>query len=90
MGISLKGDIPILLSADSVDVHSNPNLFNLGSFVSARLRICFAKEGQNWRIPFLPLGRNGGVTVFPGGRKEFNGHRVFFHACRYRSRARVL
>src|SRR3982751_5184197 len=50
MGVTLKGDIPILLSADSVDVQSHPKLFNMRLRVGAPPDM-FSREGQNWRFP---------------------------------------
>lgn len=49
-GVYLKGDMPILLERDSVDVWLNPQLFN------TRLRAgappdMFSPEGQNWGLP---------------------------------------
>jgi len=50
MGVALKGDIPILLSPESVDVQSNPSFFNKKLRVGAPPDM-FSKEGQNWRFP---------------------------------------
>jgi len=80
MGIALKGDIPILLSADSVDVQSNPNLFNLQLRVGAPPDM-FSKEGQNWRFPSFrwdEMERDG----FSWWKKRVQRASRFYHACR--------
>jgi len=80
MGIALKGDIPILLSVQSVDVQSNPALFN------TRLRVgappdMFSKEGQNWRFPsfqWAEMERDG----FAWWRERVKRASRFYHASR--------
>ncbi len=49
-GIYLKGDIPILLSPDSVDVWENPSFFNL-DLIAGAPPDAFNKEGQKWGFP---------------------------------------
>ena len=49
-GISLKGDLPIGVSADSADAYWHPELFNLDSTAGAPPDY-FSKEGQNWGFP---------------------------------------
>ena len=48
----LKGDIPILLSPDSVDVWANPSLFNLELTAGAPPDY-YNKLGQNWGFPLF-------------------------------------
>ena len=49
-GLLLKGDIPIGVNPDGVDVKSHPELFNLDVQVGAPPDD-FAAEGQNWGFP---------------------------------------
>jgi len=49
-GLLLKGDIPIGVNPDGVDVKSHPELFNLDVQVGAPPDN-FAAEGQNWGFP---------------------------------------
>ena len=49
-GVSLKGDLPIGISADSVDAWMQPNLFNLDVHAGAPPDD-FSKNGQNWGFP---------------------------------------
>ena len=49
-GIMLKGDIPIGVNPEGVDVKSHPELFNLDMKVGAPPDD-FAAEGQNWGFP---------------------------------------
>ena len=49
-GVVLKGDLPIGVSADSVDAYTNPALFNLDSQAGAPPDY-FSADGQNWGFP---------------------------------------
>lgn len=49
-GISLKGDLPIGVSADSADAYFHPELFNLDSSAGAPPDY-FSADGQNWGFP---------------------------------------
>jgi 4-alpha-glucanotransferase len=49
-GVYLKGDIPILISKDSVDVWCEKHLFNLELDVGAPPDV-YVKEGQHWGFP---------------------------------------
>jgi len=51
-GVLLKGDIPILISADSVDVWLSPSLFNFKLSAGAPPDP-YNLEGQNWGFPIL-------------------------------------
>ena len=50
MGVSLKGDIPILMNEDSCDVWANRSYFNLKLSAGAPPDM-FSAEGQNWGFP---------------------------------------
>jgi len=50
IGISLKGDIPILMNEDSCDVWSDREFFNLELSAGAPPDM-FSTEGQNWGFP---------------------------------------
>lgn len=49
-GVSLKGDLPIGVSADSAEAYWHPELFNLDSTAGAPPDY-FSKDGQNWGFP---------------------------------------
>ncbi|GAB4424813.1 MAG: hypothetical protein OHK0011_05700 [Turneriella sp.] len=49
-GVYLKGDMPIMLERDSVDVWLNPDLFNHNLRAGAPPDM-FSPEGQNWGFP---------------------------------------
>ncbi|GHT49307.1 hypothetical protein AGMMS49982_02500 [Bacteroidia bacterium] len=49
-GVLLKGDIPIGVSRDSVEVQTEPQLFNL-NFQAGAPPDSFTAEGQNWGFP---------------------------------------
>ena len=51
-GILLKGDIPILISQDSVDVWSKPHLFNFALAAGAPPD-AYNREGQYWGFPLF-------------------------------------
>lgn len=50
MGVSLKGDIPILMNEDSCDVWADRKFFNLTLSAGAPPDM-FSTEGQNWGFP---------------------------------------
>lgn len=50
MGITLKGDIPILMNEDSADVWAHRDIFQLTSRAGAPPDM-FAELGQNWGFP---------------------------------------
>ena len=49
-GVYLKGDLPIGVSADSVEAYFHPELFNLDSSTGAPPDF-FSTDGQNWGFP---------------------------------------
>ena len=49
-GVVLKGDLPIGISADSVEAHQHPEFFNLDSQTGAPPDN-FSQQGQNWGFP---------------------------------------
>ena len=49
-GVMLKGDLPIGVSRDSIDVRMHPNLFNLDSQAGSPPD-AFSSDGQNWGFP---------------------------------------
>ena len=48
--VSLKGDLPIGVSADSAEAYFHPELFNLDSSAGAPPDY-FSRDGQNWGFP---------------------------------------
>jgi 4-alpha-glucanotransferase len=52
LGLSLMGDIPILLSADSVEMWTHRNLFDFQLTVGAPPDQ-FSSEGQSWGFPMI-------------------------------------
>src|SRR5262249_11994667 len=80
MGVALKGDIPILLSPDSADVHYNPSLFNKGLRVGAPPDM-FSRDGQNWGFPsyrWPEMEQDG----FAWWRQRLQRASRFYHAYR--------
>jgi len=80
LGIALKGDIPILLSPQSADVHFNPSLFDTSLRVGAPPDM-FSKDGQNWRFPSFrwpEMQRDD----YAWWRSRVERASRFFHACR--------
>ena len=61
LGLTLKGDIPILLNEDSCDVWGNPGLFNM------KMRAGSPPDGDN------PTGQNWGFPVYDWESQEENG-----------------
>ncbi len=60
-GVTLKGDLPIGISAESVDAWRNPELFHLDSQAGAPPDD-FARNGQNWGFPtynWAKMAENG-------------------------------
>jgi 4-alpha-glucanotransferase len=55
-GILLKGDIPILVSPDSVDCWLHPELFDFSHFAGAPPD-AFNSEGQSWGFPLFDWER---------------------------------
>lgn len=51
-GISLMGDIPILISSESADVWLHPEYFNL-SFTAGAPPDFYTPDGQNWGFPIF-------------------------------------
>lgn len=56
-GVLLKGDIPILLTKSSVDVRSNPELFDMSLSVGSPPDQ-YTTEGQNWGFPLYRWEEN--------------------------------
>ena len=68
-GVALKGDIPIGVSPDSVEVWTEPELFNIHAQAGAPPDD-FAVSGQNWSFPTYnwdkmeKISTDGGEGVF--------------------------
>ena len=80
MGVALKGDIPILLSEDSVDVHINPAFFDKRIRVGAPPDM-FSIEGQNWRFPSFRWAEMA-KDDFAWWRSRLEWASRFYHAFR--------
>lgn len=78
MGIRLKGDLPILLAEDSVDVWASPELFRRGVAAGAPPDM-YATEGQNWSFPAYDWDHPG-TRAWWIGRIEHAAQ--YFHAFR--------
>ncbi len=50
IGIAFKGDLPIGVAPESVEVWTHPDLFHIGTQTGAPPD-AFAREGQNWGFP---------------------------------------
>ena len=80
MGVTLKGDIPILLSVRSADVRTNPLLFNTKLRAGAPPDM-YSGEGQNWKFPSFrweEMERDG----FAWWRERLERASRFYHAYR--------
>jgi 4-alpha-glucanotransferase len=80
MGVSLKGDIPILMSEESVDVWASRRYFDLSSRAGAPPDM-YSTEGQNWGFPVYDWQRLGedGYAWWKG---RLTQAAKFFHAFR--------
>jgi 4-alpha-glucanotransferase len=58
MGVFLKGDLPILMSRESVDVWAEREFFDLSGIAGAPPDM-FSPEGQNWGFPTYDWGSLG-------------------------------
>ena len=79
-GVVIKGDIPIGVSRCSVDVWSEPSLFNLSGQAGAPPD-AFAADGQNWGFPtydWEAMARDG----YSWWRKRFVAMSRYFDAYR--------
>lgn len=79
-GVSLKGDIPIGVSACSVDAWQHPELFNLDSSAGAPPD-AFARDGQNWGFPTYSWTRMA-ADGFAWWRARFQHMAQYFDAYR--------
>lgn len=80
MGILLKGDLPILMSRESVDVWSERSFFDLSGVAGAPPDM-FSPLGQNWGFPVYDwesLGRQG----YRWWKDRLRQAGKFFHAFR--------
>ena len=79
-GISLKGDLPILMSRESVDVWSERPFFDLSGIAGAPPDM-FSPHGQNWGFPVYDwesLGRQD----YRWWKQRLSQAGKFFHAFR--------
>lgn len=80
IGVAMKGDIPIGISPDSVDAHTDPQLFNLDASAGAPPDD-FSISGQNWGFPTYnwdEMAKDG----FLWWRKRFQKMQDYFDAYR--------
>ena len=80
MGVFLKGDLPILMSRESVDVWSERAFFDLSGVAGAPPDM-FSPHGQNWSFPVYDwesLGREG----YRWWKDRLKQAGKFFHAFR--------
>ncbi len=79
-GVLLKGDIPILISPDSSDVATNPDLFDTNVSAGAPPDQ-YATDGQNWGFPLYRFeGEKSKILQWWKSRLQF--HENFFHLYR--------
>lgn len=81
LGLSLMGDIPILLSADSVEMWTHRSLFDFQLTVGAPPDQ-FSQEGQSWGFPMIRF------TAKPQACAQFWRHRID-HLAQYFSFYRI-
>lgn len=79
-GILLMGDIPLLVSPDSVDVWAEPQLFNLTQSVGAPPDF-YNPDGQRWGFP-LPNRNEMRKDHFAWWRRRVKNGEEFFHLYR--------
>jgi len=80
MGVFLKGDLPILMSRESVDVWAERGFFDLTGIAGAPPDM-FSPDGQNWGFPVYDwesLGREG----YRWWKDRLRQSGKFFHAFR--------
>jgi len=80
MGVFLKGDLPILMSRESVDVWAERGFFDLAGIAGAPPDM-FSPDGQNWGFPIYDwesLGREG----YRWWKDRLRQAGKFFHAFR--------
>ena len=80
MGVSLKGDIPILMNEDSCDVWANRSYFNLNLSAGAPPDM-FSTDGQNWGFPIYDW-ENLKRDDYSWWRKRLKQAAKFYHAYR--------
>lgn len=80
LGISLKGDIPILMNEDSCDVWANRDYFNLNLSAGAPPDM-FSTEGQNWGFPIYNWN-NLKKDDYSWWRNRLEQASKFYHAYR--------
>jgi 4-alpha-glucanotransferase len=80
IGVSLKGDIPILMNEDSCDVWSEREYFDLNLSAGAPPDM-FSQDGQNWGFPIYNWKnlKNGDYSWW---RKRLKEASKFYHAYR--------
>lgn len=80
MGISLKGDIPILMNEDSCDVWADRSYFNLNLSAGAPPDM-YSADGQNWGFPIYNW-ENLKNDDYNWWRKRLKQAAKFYHAYR--------
>jgi len=80
MGISLKGDIPILMNEDSCDVWAERDFFDLSLSAGAPPDM-FSTDGQNWGFPVYDW-KSLKENDFGWWRKRLKQAAKFYHAYR--------
>ncbi|MBB6482365.1 4-alpha-glucanotransferase [Spirochaeta isovalerica] len=80
MGISLKGDIPILMNEDSCDVWADRKFFDLSLSAGAPPDM-FSTDGQNWGFPVYNW-TNLKKDDYSWWRKRLKQAAKFYHAYR--------
>lgn len=80
MGVSLKGDIPILMNEDSCDVWSERDFFNLDLTAGAPPDM-FSSDGQNWGFPIYNWDKLK-IENYSWWRNRLKQAEKFYHAYR--------
>jgi len=80
MGVSLKGDIPILMNEDSCDVWANRAYFNLNLSAGAPPDM-YSTDGQNWGFPIYDW-ENLKRDDYSWWRNRLKQAAKFYHAYR--------
>ena len=80
MGVFLKGDLPILMSAESTDVWADRQYFDLSARAGAPPDM-FSPDGQNWGFPVYDWQRLG-KDEYRWWKERLRQAGKFFHAFR--------
>lgn len=74
-GVCLIGDIPILVSSQSLDVQEHPQLFDLTHTIGSPPDM-FSREGQAWGFPYFKWEEKGSLELW---KEKLKVAEQFYH-----------